>query len=155
MIGSPITAGKFVSSGFDPSELPGLRWEDWQSPINEINASQAKRNHPVLLAANLIEDVDALENSDAEFQAYLRFPVGGFYRVENQTPSNADETVAREIIAIPTLLREHTRPSDIEKIKNSGGAWLIVRGTEELAFEIENEVVRKMASQYPLSLIHI
>ena len=104
MIGSPITAGKFVSSGFDPSELPGLRWEDWQSPINEINASQAKRNHPVLLAANLIEDVDALENSDAQFQAYLRFPVGGFYRVENQTPSNADETVAREIIAIPTLL---------------------------------------------------
>ena len=149
MIWSPITAGKFVSSGFDPSKLPGLRREDWQSPINEINASQAKRNHPVLLAANLIEDVDALENSDAEFQAYLRFPVGGFYRVENQTPSNADETVAREIIAIPTLLREHTRPSDIEKIKNSGGAWLIVRGTEELAFEIENEVVRKMASQYP------
>ena len=147
---SPITSGKFVTSGFDVNALLGLRWEDWKSPINEINANQAKANHPVLLASNLIEDVDAFKNSDSEFQAYLRFPVGGLHRIENQSSSDTErETSVREIIAIPTLLSEHTRDSDIEKIKSSGGAWLIVRGTEDLAFEIEDEIVSKAAAQFP------
>lgn len=150
LVWSPITSGKFVSSGFDAGELPGLRWEDWQSPISEINANQAKRNQPVLLASNLIEDVDAFENSDAQFQAYLRFPVGGLYRIENQNSSDIEsETLTRKIISIPTLLREHTRASDIEKIRSSGGAWLVVRATEDLAFEIEDEIVNKMAAQFP------
>ena len=150
LIWSPITSGKFVTSGFDAGELPGLRWEDWKSPVDQINANQAKRNHPVLLASNLIEDVDALENSAAEFQAYVRFPVKGIYQIDTQTPSGTEnETSSRQVIAIPTLPGEHTRASDIETIKNSGGAWLIVRGTPELALEIEDEIVNEMAAQFP------
>ena len=45
------------------------------------------------------------------------------------------------------------RASDIEKIKNSGGAWLVFRARKEdaseLALEIENEIVNKMATQFP------
>ena len=142
LVWSPITSGKFVSSGFDARQLPGLRLEDWRSPISAINTNQAKQNHPLFLASNLIEDVDAFENSEVQFQEYLRFPLNGFYQIEN-------ENSAREIIPIPTLLRERTRDSDIEKIKNSGGAWLIVRGPRDLAFEIEDEIVSKIAIQFP------
>ena len=150
LILSPVTSGKFLSSGFDIAELPRLRWENWGTAIDEINANQAKKSQPVFLASNLIEDVEAFEESDPRFQEYLRFPVNGIHRIENQKSANdANQSNGRKIIAIPTLLVEHLRQSDIEKICESGGAWLIVRGTRELVIEIEDEIVNKLAALHP------
>ena len=150
LIQSEATLGKFVTSGFDTGELPGLRWEDWRTPIQEINRNQSKRNQPVLLASNLIEDADAFNDPDTQFQEYLRFPVSGLDRIENQVLSGGDKTDGKEIIAIPTMLVEHVRDSEIKKIKSSGGAWLIVRAmNRELPVEIEEEVVKKSAVLFP------
>ena len=149
LILSPVTSGKFVSSGFATSELPRLRWEDWDAVIGEINSNQAKQNQPVFLASNLIEDVDAFEDSDLRFQEYLRFPVNGIHRIEHQKLANDENKISgREIIAIPSQPVEHLRQSDIEKIRESGGAWLIARG-RELAIEIEDEILHKSATLHP------
>jgi len=149
LILSPVTSGRFVSSGFDAAELPRLRFEDWGSAISEINSNQAKQNQPVFLASNLIEDVEAFKQSDPRFQEYLRFPVNGIHQIENQKlVSDENKRSGREIIAIPTLPVEHFRQSDIEKIHNSGGAWLIVRGVPELAIEIQDEIVSKSAAKH-------
>ncbi len=98
--------------------LPMLRLENWKDTIAEINRRQDKQTHPVFLYANLIEDVDAFANADPAFQEYLRFPISGIHTV--------DRTV-REVIAAPTLGVQHFRPTDIELMKQQGGAWLIIR----------------------------
>ena len=97
----------------------------------------------------MIEDVDAFEDSDLRFQEYLRFPVNGIHRIEHQKLANDENKISgREIIAIPSQPVEHLRQSDIEKIRESGGAWLIARG-RELAIEIEDEILHKSATLHP------
>ncbi len=133
LIQSPITSGNYITSGFTSSELPGLRFEDWETPIEFINADQSKRDQPIFLAANLIEDVDAFTNRAPTFQEYLLFPLKGLYSVEPK----------RDLIPIPTLLREHFEDQHLRRIKKAGGAWVIIRGTEELVTEIEAEIQGK------------
>jgi len=150
LILSPVTSERFVSSDFDTAKLPRLRFEDWSSAIDQINSNQAKQNQPVFLASNLIEDVKAFKQSDPRFQEYLRFPVNGIHRIKNQKlASDPNKYSGHEIIAIPTLPVEHFRQADIEKIHDSGGAWLIVRGVRELAIEIQDEIVSKSAALLP------
>lgn len=139
---SPITSSDFVSSGFNLEELGHFRQENWESPVVAINSNAAKSSHPVFLAANLIEDVEAFEDSDSRFQKYLLFPISGVHPVENSEGT-------RELIACPTLTTEHFRNEDISRIKQAEGCWVIVRGTMELANEFEDEIIRKSKAMYP------
>ena len=136
---SPITSGEFITSGFQSEQLGQFRQENWKSPIDVINDEKSKSGHPVFLAANLIEDVEAFTSSDSAFQDYLLFPVSGLHKIQRVSSDGQ----SRELIACPTEPLEHFRSEDIELIKKSGGAWVIVRGTQGLAHELETEIVEK------------
>ena len=124
-----------ISFGLRKWELPVLRVENWQAPIDLIKAHQSKARHPVFLFSNLIEDVDSIQNQDARFQRYLLFPIRGLYEVENSN---------RELIARPTLPVNHFAETDIEKIKQRGGAWVLVRGDPQILDEVANELRQRL-----------
>ncbi len=111
--------------------IPQLRFENWEDPIREINARQDKRRHPVFLYSNLIEDVHAFSDPTRQFQEYLRFPANGRIPIESRH---------REIIAAPTTTNQHLRPQDIELMRQQGGAWILIRGNQELVFAISNDL---------------
>ena len=114
--------------------LPHLRYELWSDPISTINGNVAKRNQPVLLFANVIEDGDAIANLDPRFQEYLLFPVSGFAKVER---------TGRVVQACPTLPKSDPRrilASQVEEIKEQGGAWVLIRGRAETIEDIERDL---------------
>lgn len=131
--GGQLFANPFTSQLMTTQTLPLLRFEDWRSPIMEINAREDKSTHPVFLFANVIEDVHAFATDDQDFHSYLLFPLNGLEPVD---VSN------RQAIAAPTLLHQHFRPTDIELIKQQGGAWLIIRGDQPLVMAISDELRR-------------
>jgi len=145
LIQSPITSSNFISSGFQSSELPGLRFEDWQTPIAFINSDDSKRSQPVFLASNLIEDVDAFTNRSSDFQAYLLFPLNGIHQIN----SDPEEGNAGKLISVPTMAPEHFQEQHIQMMKRKGGAWILIRGTEDLAFEFEAEIRGKSKQLFP------
>lgn len=112
-------------------QVPQFRFENWATPISEINTTVSKSRRPVFLFANLIEDHDALRNPETRFQNYLLFPVAGLYRLDASD---------RKLMAGPTLDSIHFNDVMIMSIKKHGGAWVIVRSDPELANEIGDEV---------------
>jgi len=127
--------------------IPQFRFEDWDTPISEINASASKSHHPVFLFANLIEDRYALVDNDPQFQMYLLFPVSSIYRLERQ---------GREISAGPTLELTHFNEQQINSIKEQGGGWVIVRGPgriNEIGAEVRYRTAEKIG--IPLSDVRV
>lgn len=121
----------FVSQFLASKTLPMLRQENWNDPIDEINRRDDKREQPVFLFSNLIEDVHAFATEDPDFHDYLRFPVSGIHSVDGRD---------RVIQAAPTMGSQHFRPTDIELMKRKGGAWLIIRGDQFLVGRIGDEL---------------
>ena len=134
LIGSSLFHSPLIHAlGQHPMSVQ-LRFEDWHSPIAEINNRADKQTHPVILFANLIEDVQAFERTDGAFQEYLLFPIQGLDRVE---------TTHRKIMSAPTLTRPHFRHRDIQLMQEQGGGWLIIRAdadTANLLQEITDEL---------------
>ena len=127
--------------------IPQFRFEDWDTPISEINASESKAHHPVFLFSNLIEDRNAFVDYDPQFQMYLLFPVNGLYRLEAR---------GREISAGPTLELTHFSEQQINSIKEQGGGWVIIRGAD-IINEIGEEVRFRTAEKIgiPLSDVRV
>ncbi len=150
LVGSSLFQSPLIHVLGQHSMSTQLRFEDWHSPIAEINNRADKQTHPVILFANLIEDVQAFERTDVAFQEYLLFPIQGLDRVE---------TTHRKIMAAPTLTRPHFRNSDIQLMQEQGGGWLIIRAdaaTANLLTEITDELRNwptrnKQSSQSPES----
>jgi hypothetical protein len=107
--------------------LPRFRYEDWQSPVHEINRHPQRRSAPVFLFANLLEDRFALANPDEGFQEYLRFPLTTFSSLDLNH---------RQLLSYPTLERVAIRGADLNVVERNQGAWLIIRGQGELTREI-------------------
>lgn len=129
-----------INYGIATGQLPLLRNEDWKSPVDELNTNLSKKEQPVFLFSNLIEDVDALTQRNLPFQEYLRFPVLGMYRANRN---------GREIIARPTMPLVHFVQSDIEKVGKTGGAWILLRTPDlQLLDEIENELRQKLFDMF-------
>lgn len=135
--GSAFWQNPIINVGLKNRELPVLRVENWKSPIDAINVDASKSSHPVFLFSNLIEDVDAIQNQDPRFQRYLLFPIRGLYEVE---------TSGRELIPRPTLPIDHFAQADVAKIKQQGGAWVMVRGNPETLNEIADQLRSRMAN---------
>lgn len=116
-------------------QIPLLRFEDWKTPAEFVRENVTKRNQPILLFGNLIEDVDAFTNLDLRFQSYLEFPVHGTYNFE---------TSHREIVVYPTATFSGFRNVDLQTIREQKGAWIIVRArrpfVEELMYELDRRL---------------
>ena len=117
--------------------LTQLRFEDWRTPIDEINSNIEKSNHPVYLFANVIEDRAAYTNQTHDFQEYLLFPLGGIDQIQNQN---------RIVAAGPTLEPTHFHDEQVKLAAEQGGAWLVIRAGDELVLEIVNEFGERLAS---------
>lgn len=113
-----------------------FRPEDWKTPIAELNADVEKQHQPVFLFPNLIEDRDAFGKNDSRFQAYLQFPIGGLYEIENRE---------RLFATGPTLELIHFKEEHIQHTIKKGGAWIIVRAHPDTVFEIGQEIRQRLA----------
>ena len=124
--------------------LPQLRWEDWGSPITEINRSYPTNPQPVSLFSNLIEDRSAQQNRNLDFQRYLRFPVRG----EPELKWEDDQ-----ILVYPTLEFQAISANDLQWIEQSGGVWVLIRGQEPLVNEIASLLLQQL-NQASLGKLH-
>ncbi len=120
--------------------LPHLRNESWSVPVAQINADQAKRDQPVYVFANVIEDVDSFAIESAEFQDYLLFPVSGLDAVDRS---------GRIVQACPTAGAPHFRPDHFPLIAEQGGAWLLVRGRHETVNSVVDELRTGLENKVP------
>jgi hypothetical protein len=121
-------------------EIPRLRSEDWGSPITEINQRTSGASQQILLFANLIEDRQALSNVDPAFQSFLRFPLFGVPEVK------WDQDAIR---VYPTLEFSGIRTSDLNRLRESGEAWIIIRGREPLVSEIVSTIAQQLNRESP------
>jgi hypothetical protein len=134
LIGSLVT-NPWPISAISSGEIPQFRWEDWDSPIREINRYQDIATAPIFLFANLLEDHRAFERANLSLQDYLRFPLNAVPKVD------ADQ---RSIFCYPTLDRHPFLLVDLEQASNRRNAWLIVRGDQNLAAEIAFDLIEQL-----------
>lgn len=137
IVAATVIQNPIFESVVREGNVPQLRFEDWKTPINMINAKDLESRHPVFLFSNLIEDRDALQNPETRFQSYLLFPVSGLYQLDGED---------REISAGPTLAFTHFNDKQIKSISQQGGAWAIIRAEGELVHEIGDEVRTRTAT---------
>ena len=122
--------------GFSVAQSPFFRAEMWEFPVQQINSRSDKAFQPVILFGNLIEDVDAFENNDLGFQRYLRYPVSGMYSV------NLD---SRKLFCSPTPSpRRRFSNEQIIEARKQGGAWILVRGEQQMVAEIAAEIEQEL-----------
>ena len=126
--------GSIVGEG----QLPLLRSENWQAPIEVVNKSPAKAKWPLFLFGAVIEDANALTDVDPEFQAYLQFPVQSLYAVDD---------TERVVFAGPTIKQPHFDDRHLNEIIEQGGAWVLVRHRPQITQEIGSELGRRIKSQ--------
>lgn len=99
--------------------LPNFRHENWLDPIAQINAD-GNQNLPVFLFGNVLEDADALSRSDRDFQAYLKFPVAGIYKINH----------ADRIFPMPSNRVDPFGAIELERLNPAGG-WMLFRAQRE------------------------
>jgi len=122
-------------------QLPLLRAENWRAPIEVVNNRSDKAKWPLFLFGAVIEDEHALSDSDAEFQAYLQFPVRSLYELDSKQ---------RVVFAGPTMSRTHFDERYLDNVVEHGGAWVLVR--HEL--EITNEIANQLATMLQRRLVN-
>lgn len=146
LVGVSLWQSEFVKTGIESQTLARLRVENWSDPIHEINQRIDKQDQPVFLFANLIEDVHAFSTDDQAFHEYLKFPLLGLEKLDFDH---------RQVFAAPTYSRQHFRPSDIELMRQRGGGWLLIRGTQPLVVEICNELTNLAARMNELERMEV
>ncbi len=99
--------------------ISDLRNENWADPVATI--ADGDPAYPVLLAGNVLEDVDARHDRSPRFQDYLKFPVlGARPNLKNPIlPLNSQGELFTDECAVA--------------IEAAGGGWLIVRELPENA----------------------
>lgn len=95
----------------------GFRHENWRQVVEMIDAQDSSL--PVFLVANLIEDNAALTDRSDRFQNYLRFPLTGIPRLSHPG----------RIIPRPSM-GQLLSATDVEKIVQHGGGFVVVRDAE-------------------------
>jgi hypothetical protein len=140
-----IMAGSLVTNpwqlaAISSGKFPQFRWEDWESPIREIEQNQDFAKAPIFLFANMLEDRDALNRADSKLQQYLKFPL--------QAVSKGDFG-PRSIFCYPTLDRATFLLADLEYVREQQGAWLIVRGDDNLVAEIVSDLMEQLQASLP------
>lgn len=118
-------------------EIPIIRHEDWETPATVVNEDLKKQDHPLFLLANLIEDVDALDNHDLRFQNYLRFPLQSRYEFEASH---------RETIVYPTMTFSGLSAEHLQLINARGGAWIVARVRRPYLERLKNEINWQLAT---------
>lgn len=116
-------------------EIPRLRWEDWGSPITEINRSSLETRRPVMLFSNLIEDRHAVTNDRQDFQAYLRFPLWAVPQLVLEQD---------DILVYPSIEFSGLAAADVQRVRQSLGVWVIIRAREPLVSEVITAVARQL-----------
>ncbi len=106
--------------------ISDLRNENWADAVATI--AQGDSGYPILLAANVLEDVEALHNRSPRFQGYLKFPVLG-----------ADPNLKNPIIPLNTQ-GELFSDREADAVESAGGGWLIVRDLPENATWIIQQI---------------
>jgi len=109
--------------------------------IEVVNDSTRRSKWPLFLFGAVIEDEHALSDSDAEFQAYLQFPVRSLYELDSKQ---------RVVFAGPTMSRTHFDERYLDNVVEHGGAWVLVR--HEL--EITNEIANQLATMLQRRLVN-
>ena len=112
--------------------LPLMRTENWKTAIEVVNDSPNKAKWPLFLFGAVIEDANALFDSDADFQAYLQFPVRSLYEIDSKQ---------RIVFAGPTMSRQHFDDRYLDDVLEQGGAWVLIRHEAEIANEIANQLM--------------
>ena len=97
--------------------MPELRYENWTDAVATIGEGDSR--YPVLLAGNVLEDVDAQNNRSPWFQEYLKFPVLG-----------AHPNLKNPVLPLNSQ-GELFGPEQAGAVDASGGGWLIVRDRPE------------------------
>jgi len=120
-----------IGSMVHQGQLPLLRSENWQAPIDVINNRTAKANWPLFLFGAVIEDANALSDTDPEFQTYLQFPVQSLYTVDLKE---------RVVFAGPTIRQQHFDSRYLDEVLKQGGAWILVRHFSQITQEISSEL---------------
>lgn len=106
--------------------LSELRNENWADAVATI--AHGDPGYPVLLAGNVLEDVDARRNRSPRFQAYLKFPVLG-----------ADPNLKNPILPLYSHGELFT-DDEADAVDAAGGGWLIVRDLPQNAPLIMEQV---------------
>ena len=115
-----------------------MRNEAWKPAIARVNADEQADNWPIFLFAAVIEDAEALVQTEDRFQAYLQFPIRSLYPVESES---------RSCFAGPTLNRRHFSEAMVEQTVDAGGAWVLIRHRSAIVEEILDALNRQVSAR--------
>lgn len=119
--------------------ISDLRNENWADAVATIE--QGDPNFPVLLAGNVLEDVDARHNRSPRFQEYLKFPVLG-----------ADPNLENPILPLYSQ-GELFADDEADAVAAAGGGWLIARDLlENVPWIIEEIEKNPQSSKWQFDL---
>ena len=136
ILGSSFFGNWWTSDLYEAGRLPPFRSEDWVTTVTQIAESDS--HEPIFQFADVIEDIDALTDSDPRFQQYLLFPILGADAVRDGEHRIPDR---QQVIAMPTWNLQFTK-QQLNSIRDAKGGWLIFRGDLDYALIIPGELER-------------
>jgi uncharacterized membrane protein len=136
-----IGAYAFSSSGIIPQlrhdgRAVADRREDWRSASAWLAQRLADQPYPVLVRAGLIESDGLRVHHDPLLEDYSLLPVTSLYPLP-----------VRRAELLPLPYREAGRLEKWEQdlVRGRGGAWLVVRGSETSAINVERRMIRSVS----------
>jgi hypothetical protein len=132
IFGSSIFGNWWVSQSYELRRLTPFRVEDWTATTSQI--ANTNSGQPIFQFADVIEDIDALEVQDPDFQNYLKFPILGAEALAGQRVSET-HSITPLATRNPRFLPEH-----LAAIREANGCWLVVRGDNRSSIWIAGEL---------------
>ena len=131
VFGFLIIAGSlFIQGSWIPALASNqllLRNENWHVVMLEINNDQNRKDWPVFLYSNLIEDRQVNVNASGQFQEFLKFPLHDLKWMEK---------IERQIYVGSTSIPQPLPYQAWDAVRQSDGAWIVVRGLPNLRDQI-------------------
>jgi hypothetical protein len=112
------------------------RPDNWRGAIAYFN-EQAGDQHPVLVRTWLIEADGLATSHSRELADYCLYPVTSIY------PLAADR---RRLVPLPRTQSGKLDAATVERIRASGGAWLILGGRAEVTDHVATEIMQGVQS---------
>jgi hypothetical protein len=114
------------------------RSDDWRSAITFFNKQSERGRYPVLVRSWLIEADGLRQPHDPYLVAYCLYPVTGLYPIDAHTD---------RLVPLPRTDSGRMEPALLDRLRSSGGVWLILGGSPEVTARIERDLMRILPTQ--------
>jgi hypothetical protein len=140
LIGFALFENPLINAPWPLGKTTLQRGENWRLALQELPAPPHDQAM-LFLFPNLVEDGRLIEDHGSEFETYTSFPLHALYRL----PTAGETGHAWTVLPRPTIRSPRLRDEDVRRLVEQRFAFVVVRGSLELATAILDEFADELS----------